>query len=57
MDNSKYFSNPKLKELAAIKGLYDSYYSLDYIPENISILNNIAKKVSEVFIKILHLTA
>ena len=25
MDNSKYFSNPKLKELAAIKGLYDSF--------------------------------
>ena len=44
MDNSKYFSNPKLKELAAIKGLYDSYYSLNYIPENIiSILNNIAE--------------
>ena len=43
MDNSKYFSNPKLKELAAIKGLYDSFYSLDYIPENIiSILNHIA---------------
>ena len=44
MDNSKYFSNPKLKELAAIKGLYDSYYSTNYIPENIiSILNNIAE--------------
>ena len=44
MDNSKYFSNPKLKELAAIKGLYDSYYSPNYIPENIiSILNNIAE--------------
>ena len=44
MDNSKYFSNPKLKELAAIKGLYDSYYSISYIPENIiSILNYIAQ--------------
>ncbi len=44
MDNSKYFSNPKLKELAAIKGLYDSYYSVSYVPENIiSILNYIAQ--------------
>tara|TARA_X000000950_G_scaffold116863_2_gene146625 strand:- start:3580 stop:5040 length:1461 start_codon:yes stop_codon:yes gene_type:complete len=44
MDNSKYFSNPKLKELAAIKGLYDSYYSISYVPENIiSILNYIAQ--------------
>ncbi len=44
MGNSKYFSNPKLKELAAIKGLYDSYYSTNYIKENIiSILNHIAK--------------
>jgi thiol-disulfide isomerase/thioredoxin len=44
MINSRYFSNPKLTELAIIKGLYDAYYSTDYIAENIILfLKQIAK--------------